>query len=139
MLKEEYSKRMKKKTSSHKTKKPLWQKYLFFGVVVALLLVALTSFWLHRTIFNTERFTEIATDSFIQESSRQSIGETITARILEGRPVLKAVASDRLSTTISGLLATEQAEAAITRTSREAQLLVTSPRREPVVLELSAG
>jgi hypothetical protein len=128
---------MSKPKKRHSEVRPMWQKGVLFGLVVALLLVALTSLWLQRAIFNTDRFTAITTAAFTEESSRQSIGETVANRVFEGRPALRVAVGDRLSGAISSLLATERAESAIARAAREAQLLVTSPRRDPVVLQLS--
>jgi cytochrome bd-type quinol oxidase subunit 1 len=124
-------------------KTPTHTKYivkisLFFTVVATLLIIALTGFWLQRTFFNTERFTQIASTSIVSESSRQSIGTLVAERVFANRPALESIFSDRLSSFTAGILATDSAQKIIQTAAQEAQLLITSPRRDPVVLNLTS-
>ena len=111
---------------------------VFFVLMGALILVSLTSFWLQRQIFNTERFTTITTDAIMRETSRQSIGEVVANQILSEQPTLRFLLGDRLAGQVAGLLGTDLAHSSIERVAREAQMLVTSPAREPLVLQLSS-
>ena len=105
---------------------------IFFSVISVLLLVSLTAFWLQRTIFNTERFTALTTEALLQESSRQSIGEIASNKILNNQPTLKMVLGDKLTEQVSGLLGTEYASKSLGKVARQAQLVFTSPAREPI-------
>lgn len=109
----------------------------FFITIASLIVISLTSVWLNRVIFNTERFTTITTSVFAQQSSRDSVSNLIANKIFENRPLLKATLSGRLSSYISGLLASDTATISVDKLAREGQLLFTSPRREPVVIDLS--
>lgn len=106
-------------------------------MIAGLIVISLTSLWLNRVIFNTERFTTVTTSVFAQQSSRDSVGSLIANRIFENRPLLRAALSSRLSSYISGLLASDTATASVNRLAREGQLLFTSPRRDPVIIDLS--
>lgn len=109
---------------------------LFFASISLLLLVSLTALWLNKTIFNTENFTRIATTTFNEESSRESIGDLIAARIFENSPILKVTLSDRLSGSIAGILGSETAQTNIEKLARESHLIITSPERKPFELDL---
>lgn len=110
---------------------------LFFGTLMALIIIALTAFWLNRVIFDTDRFTATTVSALSEESSRESIGNLVADRVFENRPLLRATLSEPLSEYVAAFLATERAQTGIERAAREAQLLFTSPRREPVELELT--
>ncbi len=110
---------------------------LLIAVISLLVLISLTALWLQRNIYDTERFTTITTKVFAKESSRQSIGHLVSSRVLEATPTLKSLLSERLAGHVANLLGTQQAQAVVERLARESQLLVTSPRQDPVVLQLS--
>lgn len=110
---------------------------LFFGVIAVLLLIALTSFWAQRTLFDTDNFTATTTRAVSEESSRQAIGELVATRVFEKTPILGSLLSDRLAGHVAGLLGTERAQASVNRLAREAQLVITSPQREPVTIDLT--
>jgi len=100
-------------------------------------LVSLASFWLQFTIFDTNNFTAIATQAVKKESSRRSLGELVAKRVFEKTPTLQTVFSDRLAKHIAGVLDTDMADSSINRLVRESQLLVTSPQRGPITIELT--
>lgn len=110
---------------------------LLISTLAILVLVSLTSFWLQSTIFDTDNFTAMTTQAVGKESSRRSIGELVAGRIFEKTPTLRTVFSDRLAEHIAGTLDTDRAKSSIDRLARESQLLVTSPQREPVTIDLT--
>ena len=110
---------------------------LLIAAISLLVLISLTALWLQRNVYDTERFTTITTKVFAKESSRQSIGHLVSSRVLEATPTLKSLLSERLAGHVANLLGTQQAQAVVERLARESQLLVTSPRQDPVVLQLS--
>jgi hypothetical protein len=113
------------------------QHILLSIVFVLLLLVGHTAYWLHTTIYNTERFTEISTQTIGLESSRQSIGTAVTDRVLADRPIARQIAGDRLSGLIAGLIGTDLAQSAIEELAERGHLLVTTPQREPISFDVS--
>ena len=109
----------------------------FAIVTVFLLLVSQTAFWLHNNIFNNQNFTNIATQAITMESSRQSIASAVVDKALEGRPALQSAIGGRLTNLVAGLLGTDLVEQSTEKAVQKAQLLVTTPRKPPVVLDLT--
>jgi hypothetical protein len=128
----------KTKKATQPDKKYIAKMFLFFSALIGLILISLTSIWLNRVIFNTERFTAVTTAAFSEPSSRESIGSLVASRVFEDRPLLRATLSERLSGYVASLLGTETAVNAVERLAQETQLLFTSPQRDPVVLDLSS-
>ena len=110
---------------------------LLITTIAVLVLVALTSFWLRYTMFDTDNFTKLTTSAVHTPSSRRSIGELVANRVFERTPALRALLSDRLAERVAGVLETDRAQSSVNRAVRESQLLVTSPRRDPVTLDLT--
>lgn len=110
---------------------------LLISTLAVLVLVSLTSFWLQFTIFDTDHFTTITTQVVEKESSRRSIGELVANQVFEKTPTLRTVFSDRLAEHIAGVLNTDRAKSSINRLTRESQLLITSPQREPITIDLT--
>lgn len=109
----------------------------FAIVSIFLLLISQTAFWLHNTIFNNQNFTSIATQAIEMESSRQSIATAIVDKALEGRPAIQSAIGGRLTNLVTGLLGTDLVEQSTEKAVQRAQLLVTTPRKPPVVLDLT--
>lgn len=115
-----------------------WLLRLLLVVTTAgLLLVSLTALWLHRTMYDTERFTDITTTAITESSSRQSVGEAIVNRAFADRAVLRNTVGPRMANLIAGLLDTELASGLIERAVERVQITLTTPRKSPVVLEIS--
>lgn len=110
---------------------------LLFGTIIGLLLISLSSLWLNRVAFDNERFTSIATDALLEQSSRDSIGQLVADRALENRPILNRLLAEPIANVVSSLLATEPAQKSVERAVREGQLLFTSPEQPPVVLDFT--
>ena len=108
---------------------------LFAAVFVFMIMVGHTAYWLHNTIYDTERFTAISTEAIRQESSRQSIGTAIVDRALANRPLVRQTAGPRLSQMIAGLLGTDLATSATSKLVERSHLLVTTPQREPITFD----
>lgn len=123
--------------SHNKTKYYPVKLGLFVGTIAFLVLTALTSFWLQNNIFDNKNFTDITTQAMSKESSRRSIGELVSNRIFERTPILRSILSERLAEHISGVLVTERAQGAVNRVVRDSQLLVTSPQRNPLSIDLT--
>lgn len=103
---------------------------------VSLLLIAQTSLWLSNNVFNNQKFTQITTEAITSESSRQSISNLLVDRMLEDRPMLNSVLGNRISSLISGLLGTDLAERSIEKIVQNAQLILTTPKKPPIVIDV---
>lgn len=115
--------------------KHLIRNILLSAVFVLAIMIAHTAYWLHHTIYDTKRFTAIASEAIGHESSRQSIGTAIVDRALAERPLVRQTAGPRLSQMIAGLLGTDLATNATRTLIERSHLLVTTPQREPVTFD----
>lgn len=109
----------------------------YFTAIGGLLLVAGTAFWLHAMFFDTNRFTETATRAITGESSRASIARAVVDRALQDRPLLRSTIGSQAEGLLSGALGSEFAKASLQKTVEGLQLALTTPRGEPVVLNLA--
>lgn len=118
-------------------KHPAVYKTIAAILVVLLLLISQAAFWVHRNLYNSENFTEIATTAVTAPSSRQSISGAIVDKALEDRPIIRGTLGPRLSGVVAGLLDTDVASGLTDRLVEQAQVVLTTPRREPFVIETS--
>lgn len=109
----------------------------YFAAIGGLLLIAGTAFWLHAMFFDTDRFTETATRAITEESSRASIAEAVVDRALQDRPMLRSTVGSHAEGLLAGALGSEFAEASLQKTVESLQIALTTPRKEPVVLNLA--
>lgn len=110
---------------------------LLTSLATLFLLIANSALWVNKTIFNTENFSQITTDSLLSESSRNAVATEIVDKALADRPVAKNVAGEQATKFISGLLATSQAETAVQKVSSRLQIMLTSEHSENVELDLT--
>lgn len=126
--------------SESKTAKPvsILAKTFWLSVLAGfLLLIANSAIWVNNYIFNEDNFSEVVTTAITSDSSRQAIAERVTNAAFEDRPVLKKVAGDVSTKIVSGLLATNQADAAISEVTRRLNVVITSNNPEPVAFDLT--
>lgn len=109
----------------------------YFAAIGGLLLIAGTAFWLHAMFFDTDRFTETATRAITEESSRASIAEAVVDRALQDRPMLRSTVGSQAEGLLADALGSEFAEASLQKTVESLQIALTTPRKEPVVLNLA--
>lgn len=110
---------------------------LLSSLAVLFLLVANSALWVNRTIFNTENFSQITTDSLLSESSRNAMANEVVDQALKDRPVVKNVVQEPATKFISGLLATSQAQAGVERVVSKLHIVLTSEDTENVEIDLT--
>lgn len=103
-------------------------------LAVVLLTIANSAIWINKQLFNTDNFTKTAVSSLTSEPSRRAIATEITDRALEDYPKIKNIVDDYAVNFISGLLSSDRAEKLTTRVVSKLQLVLTSKRTEPIVL-----
>lgn len=120
-------------------KKPNYiKKTIWLSVLGAFLLIITNSaIWVNNQIFDTENFSNTATQSLTSEESRNAIATGLTDRALEGRPILRNVVGDVPINIVGGLLGTTQAEKGIDKVVSRFHVMVTSEERESISLELT--
>lgn len=113
--------------------------YILFSFLAAILLViANTALWFNTYIFNGDNFTRLTTQAIEQESSRTALATAITDRILEDRPRLKQVIDEPVIKLTSGVLGSDLAQTALTKTVSQFQIILTAEKPENVTLDLSS-
>ncbi len=115
-----------------------FKKNIVIGAIVATLLltVANSAIWVNQQLFNTDNFTKTAVTSVTSESSRRAIATEITDRALADYPKIKNVVDDYAINFISGLLGSDRAEKLTSRIASKLQIVLTSKRPEPIVINL---
>lgn len=111
---------------------------LFSSLGVFFLIIANSAFWVNRTVFNTQNFSDITTNSLLSESSRGAVADEIVQQALSDRPLIRSAVQEPASKFISGLLATSQAKAVLSRAASKLQVAVTSEHKENIELDLSS-
>lgn len=118
--------------------KLLTKRLIITSLVAGFLLVIVNSaIWTNRQIFNTQNFTNTATESITSEPSREAIGARITDEVLKDRPILRNIAGDQITNLISGLLGTDQSSKLLTAAVSKMQIYVTSKNQQDVDVDIS--
>lgn len=108
------------------------------SLAVLFLIIANSAVWINKSVFNTQNFSEITTKSLLSESSRGAIADEIVQQALSDRPIINSAVQEPASKFISGLLATTQAESAVSRAASRLQIAVTSEYKENIEIDLSS-
>lgn len=126
------------KPGAKKSSKSYQKSTIWLAVLASILLIITNSaIWLNNQIFDTENFSNTATQSLTSEESRNAIATGLTDRAFEGRPVLRNVVGDVPVNIVGGLLGTDQAEKGIDKVVSKFHVMVTSEKRESISLELT--
>ncbi len=113
--------------------------YVLFSLLAAgLLVIANSALWFNKYIFNGDNFTRLTTQAIEQESSRTALATAITDKLLEGRPRLKQVIDEPVIKLVSGLLDSNLAQTALTKTVSQFQTILTAEKPENVSFDLSS-
>lgn len=113
-----------------------FKKYIVVTSVIAAVFITIanSAIWVNQQLFNTENFSKTAVTSLTSESSRRAIASEITDRALADYPKIKNVVDDYSINFISGLLGSDRAEKLINRVVTKLQVVLTSKRPDPIVL-----
>lgn len=129
-----------KKTVSIQRKDNLKRNVLITAIIAGVfILVANTALWINRYMFDSQRFTATAVTSLTSESSRTAIATEITDQALKDYPKIKSVVDDTAINFISSLLDSNRTEKVLTGATSKLQIFLTSPKREPVVINLTTA
>ncbi len=120
-----------------KTPKNLRRNVLITAIVAGLFVIfANSAIWINRYLFDTNNFTTTAVSSLTSDSSRKALSTEITDQALKDYPKIKSVVDDTAVNFISGLLGSSRVEQILTKMVSRLQIFLTSPKREPVVINL---
>ncbi len=113
--------------------------YILLSLLAAgLLVLANSALWFNRYIFNGDNFTQLTTQAIEQESSRTALATAITDKILEDKPRLKEVIDEPVIKLISGVLDSNLAQTALTKSVSQFQTILTAEKPENVSFDLSS-
>jgi hypothetical protein len=130
-----------KKENTSVKKKDIVKRNVLITAIIAgfFILIANTTVWINRYMFNTDNFTSTAVTSLTSESSRTAMATEITDQALKDYPKIKSIVDDTLINFISGLLDSDRTEKVLTGAVSKLQIFLTSPQREPVVIDLTTA
>lgn len=124
-------------STADKTPKNFRRNVLITAIVAGLFVVlANSAIWANRYLFDSTNFTTTAVSSLTSDSSRKALATEITDQALKDYPKIKSVVDDTAVNFISGLLGSSRVEQILTKTVSRLQIFLTSPKREPVVINL---
>lgn len=130
----------KKQPVSAKPADKLRRNVLISAIIAGVfILIANTALWINRYMFDSENFTTTAVTSLTSESSRNAIATEITDQALKDYPKIKSVVDDTAINFISSLLDSNRTEKVLTGAVSRLQIFLTSPKREPVVIDLTTA
>lgn len=116
-----------------------WMKTTIITAVFAaiLLCIANSAVWVNRYIFDTNNFTNIATQSLTSESTRNAIAGQIVNKALADYPTVRNVVDDTAVKVVSGVLGSDQVENVLTKAISKLQVAVTSNNQESITIDLT--
>lgn len=118
---------------------PKLKKLVIVTALVAgfLMVIVNSAVWVNRYVFNTNNFTQVATESLTSESSRDAIAQEITDQALQNYPAVKGVVNNYAVNFISGLLDTQPAHTLLEKAITKLQIILTSPDQQEIVINLT--
>lgn len=111
--------------------------WILITFAALLLLLAQSSMWVKNTLMNQTEFKSIFMTTIMQEQNRNAVASKIVDEALKNRPVIKNVAGDRLTSLVSGLLASDMGERIIGNLTTKIYSYVTRPNPQNVQLNLT--
>lgn len=109
------------------------------AIAGVLVIVANSAVWANRYLIDTDNFTKTAVTSLTSESSTDALATEIVDVALADYPVIKSVVDDTAINFISGLLGSGRMEQAMTGVVSRLQIFLTSPQKQPVVINLEGA
>lgn len=104
-----------------------------------LIMVANSAVWVNRQLSDTDNFTKTAVTSLTSESSTDALATEIVDKALADYPLIKSVVDDTAINFVSGLLGSGRMEQAMTAVVSRLQIFLTSPQKQPVVINLEGA
>lgn len=118
-----------------------FQLHVLITALIAsvLIVVANSAVWVNRYLNDTDNFTSTAVASLTSESSTNAIAAEIVDTALADYPTVKGVVGDTATNFISGLLSSSRMQSAVTQLVSRLQIFLTSPQKQPVVINLEGA
>lgn len=107
------------------------------GLIVILLLILHSAYWMNQNFLNNQNFSQKVSSVLAQDSSREAIGQEVSDQVFKDKPVLGRVAGDKLSSIVTSILGTDIANKVVTRVSSDTVLYLTSAKQKPIEISLS--
>jgi len=107
------------------------------GLIVILLLILHSAYWMNQNFLNNQNFSQKVSSVLAQDSSREAIGQEVSDQVFKDKPVLGRVAGDKLSSIVNSILGTDIANKVVTRVSSDTVLYLTSAKQKPIEISLS--
>jgi len=104
-----------------------------------LIVVANSAIWANRYFNDTDNFTATAVGALTSDSSTDALASEIVDRALADYPTVKNLVDDTAINFISGLLGSDRMQQVLTKVVSRMQIFLTSPQRDPVVINLSGA
>lgn len=115
-----------------------WWQWGLLVVAMVSLFMAQSSYWMRHVFFDRTEFTAISAAAIQQQSSRDAIAAAITDAALEDRPLLRAAIGDRMTSLVSGVLASDLGDKVIMSGIAKTQSYLITPDREDVAIDLTS-
>lgn len=106
------------------------------GAAGAFIIVANSAIWANRYLVDTDNFTGTAVTSLTSKSSTDALANDIVDTALADYPVARRLVGDTATNFVSSLLGSSQMERAVGTVVSRLQILLTSPQRQPIVVNL---
>jgi len=126
-----------KTTRTRKEKALRWFSAGSSVLIVILLLVLHSAYWMNQNFLNNQNFSQKVSSVLAQDSSREAIGQEVSDQVFKDKPVLGRVAGDKLSSIVTSILGTDIANKVVTRVSSDTVLYLTSAKQKPIEISLS--
>jgi hypothetical protein len=126
-----------KKIRTSKEKALRWFSAGASGLIVILLLILHSAYWMNQNFLNNQNFSQKVSSVLAQDSSREAIGQEVSDQVFKDKPVLGRVAGDKLSSIVTSILGTDIANKVVTRVSSDTVLYLTSAKQKPIEISLS--
>lgn len=127
----------KEVAATQQVQKVTWWQWIVLVIAAVSLFGAQSSYWVRHVFFDRTEFTTIATSAVQEQSSRDAIAAAIVDKALENRPVLRDTIGDRMTSLVSGVLASDLGDKVITSGISKTQAYLITPNREDVAINLT--
>jgi hypothetical protein len=105
-------------------------------LTVILFLIANVGFWLARTIYNPQNFTNLVVQTYRQEDVRNAISSEIVDKTLESKPLVNQVIGQPVQGAISGILGSPTFQSVLEKVATKFQAYLTTDNRQDVTLQI---
>lgn len=105
-------------------------------IAIFLLLLANISFWLSKTLYNPQNFSNLVVQTYEQDDVRNALASEIVDNTLQSKPIVKQVIGDPVKSAISGILRSQVFKSVLERVAIKFQTYLTTNNRQDVTIEI---